>query len=87
MIGNREIKRPRICHDFKTANFNSRKFKWGYSMYKYLTMVFCFFHAYIFDTIYGRYTGTYFPYEWNIPASIIFSFVDNLALPNLILMG
>ena len=29
MIGNREIKRPRICHDFKTANFNSRKFKWG----------------------------------------------------------
>ena len=32
MIGNREIKRPRICPDFKTANFNSRKFKWGYSI-------------------------------------------------------
>ena len=31
LIGNRKIKRPRICHDFKTANFNSRKFKWGYS--------------------------------------------------------
>ena len=30
LIGNREIKRPRICHDFKTANFNSREFKWGY---------------------------------------------------------
>ena len=34
LIGNREIKRPRICHDFKTANFNSRKFKWGYSNWK-----------------------------------------------------
>ena len=32
LIGNREIKRPRICHDFKNANFNSRKFKWGYSI-------------------------------------------------------
>ena len=32
LIGNREIKRPRICHDFKTANFNSREFKWGYSI-------------------------------------------------------
>ena len=32
LIGNREIKRPRICHNFKTANFNSRKFKWGYSI-------------------------------------------------------
>ena len=31
MIGNREIKLPRICHDIKTANFNSREFKWGYS--------------------------------------------------------
>ena len=33
MIGNHKIKRPRICHDFKTTNFNSREFKWGYSMY------------------------------------------------------
>ena len=32
LIGNREIKRPRICHDFKTTNLNSREFKWGYSM-------------------------------------------------------
>ena len=32
LIGNRKIKRLRICHDFKTANFNSRKFKWGYSI-------------------------------------------------------
>ena len=32
LIGNREIKRPRICHVFKTANFNSREFKWGYSI-------------------------------------------------------
>ena len=23
--------KQRICHDFKTANINSRKFKWGYS--------------------------------------------------------
>ena len=29
LIGNREIKQPRICHDFKTANFNSREFKMG----------------------------------------------------------
>ena len=35
LIGNREIKRPRICHNFKTANFNSREFKWGYSMWFY----------------------------------------------------
>ena len=34
MIGNREIKRQRICHDFKTANFDSREFKWGYSTQK-----------------------------------------------------
>ena len=34
LIGNRKIKRPRICHDFKTANFNSREFKWGYSISK-----------------------------------------------------
>ena len=42
LIGNREIKRPRICHDFKTANFNSREFKWGYSIWLYndlLTMI------------------------------------------------
>ena len=32
LIGKRKIKRPRICHDFKTANFNSRKFKWGYDI-------------------------------------------------------
>ena len=38
-MGNREIKRPRICHDFKTANFNSRKFKWGYSMVNQLVHV------------------------------------------------
>ena len=31
LIGNREIKRQRICHDVKTANFNDREFKWGYS--------------------------------------------------------
>ena len=31
LIGNREIKPPRICH-VKTANLNGRKFKWGYSM-------------------------------------------------------
>ena len=33
LIGNREIKRQRICHDVKTANFNGRDFKWGYSMF------------------------------------------------------
>ena len=32
LIGNREIKWPRICHDFKTANFDGREFKWGYSI-------------------------------------------------------
>ena len=32
LIGNREIKWQRICHDVKTANFNSHKFKWGYRM-------------------------------------------------------
>ena len=32
LIGNREIKRPQICHNFKTANLNSREFKWGYSI-------------------------------------------------------
>ena len=32
LIGNRKIKWPRICCDFKTANFNSRKFKWGYTV-------------------------------------------------------
>ena len=32
LIGNHEIKWPRICHDFKTANLNSHEFKWGYSM-------------------------------------------------------
>ena len=32
LIGNRNIKQPQICHDFKTANFNSREFKWGYSI-------------------------------------------------------
>ena len=31
LIGNHKIKRQRICHDVKTANFNSRKFTWGYS--------------------------------------------------------
>ena len=30
LIGNHEIKRQRICHDVKTANFNSCEFKWGY---------------------------------------------------------
>ena len=30
LIGNREIKRPRICHDFKTRrSFNSREFNRG----------------------------------------------------------
>ena len=34
LTGNREIKLQQISHDVKTANFNSRKFKWGYSKVK-----------------------------------------------------
>ena len=32
LIGNREIKRLRICHYVKTVNFNGCEFKWGYSI-------------------------------------------------------
>ena len=41
LIGNRKIKQQRICHDVKTANFNGRKFKWGYSITQMKTQ-----HAY-----------------------------------------
>ena len=41
LIGNRKIKRQRICHDIKTTNFNSREFKWGYSNSLHSTYLTC----------------------------------------------
>ena len=45
LIGNRKIKWPRICNDFKTVNFNSCEFKWGYSSLAH------FFHLNFFPII------------------------------------
>ena len=32
LIGNRKVKRPRVCHYVKAVNFNGREFKWGYPL-------------------------------------------------------
>ena len=56
LIGNRKIKRQRICQDVKAANFKDREFKWGYSI---ASQDYCSTWYYVFQFIIYNYHECY----------------------------
>ena len=85
MIGNHKIKQPQICHDFKTANLNSRKFKWGYSIQCtvtvqciHITLTYIFMPLIFLNTVFHEYLAGIIFSEFVI---LEISRVFNLAIP------